>query len=173
MSESLKTESKGEVLKIMKVVTKQIEMIGKDSSTDELLRCEPANLKFRASASVESACKSIGIIYSEVASPSKCYATGSGLAVAVLGEKTTIIFHSVNDEGIACNTPVGNLSCDLISESAHKQAKSSVKKLNANQYEISYQPTEEGKHLLQITVDSQHIGGSPFILHVFKNRALQ
>ena len=109
MSESLKTESKAEVLKVMKVVTKQIEMIDKDSGADELLPCEPANLKFRANASIEAACKSIGITYSEATSPSKCYATGSGLEVAVLGEKTTIIFHSVNDEGFAYNSPVGNL----------------------------------------------------------------
>ena len=168
VSESLKTESKGEVLKVMKVITKQIEMMGKDSSADMLLPCEHSNVKFRAGASIEAACKSIGMVYSEVASPSKCYATGSGLEVAVLGERTTIVFHSINDEGNAYNTPVGNLSCDLTSESTHKQVKSSVKMLRANQYEISYQPTEEGKHSLQITVDNQHIRGSPFTLHVFR-----
>jgi tripartite motif-containing protein 2/3/tripartite motif-containing protein 71 len=167
VSEALKTESKGEVLKVMKVVTKQIEVISKDSSTS-LLPCEPANLKFKASPGVESACKSIGIVCSEIACPSKCYATGSGLEVAVLGEKTTIVFHSVNDEGNACKIPIANLSCVLISESTRKQAKSSVKMLHATQYEISYQPTEEGKHSLQVTVDSQHIRGSPFTLYVFR-----
>ena len=132
-----------------------------------LLPCEPANMKFKASTDVETACKSIGIVCSEITCPSKCYATGSGLEVAVLGEKMTIVFHLINDEGNACKTPIENLSCVLISESTHKQAKSSVKMLHATQYEISYQPTEEGKHS-QITVDGQHIHGSPFTLHVFK-----
>ena len=127
VSESLKTESKGEVLKVMKVVTKQIEVIGgKDGSTDtSLLPCEPANMKFKASAGVETACKSFGIVCSEIACPSKCYATGSGLEVAVLGEKMTIVFHSINDEGNAYKTPIENLSCVLISESTHRQAKTS------------------------------------------------
>ena len=40
--------------------------------------------------------------------------------------------------------------------------------LHTNQYEISYEPIEEGKHFLQIMADNQHIGGSPFILHVFR-----
>ena len=40
--------------------------------------------------------------------------------------------------------------------------------LQANQYEISYQAETEGKHLLHITVNSQHICGSPFTLHVFR-----
>ena len=45
--------------------------------------------------------------------------------------------------------------------------------LHANQYEISYQPTEEGNHSLQITVDSQHIYGSPFTLQVFRKPCTQ
>ena len=40
--------------------------------------------------------------------------------------------------------------------------------LHANQYEISYQLTEEGKHTLQRIVDSQHIRGSPFSLHALQ-----
>ena len=84
MSESISTDSKGDVLKMMKIFTQQIETIlGNDLGADVLLPCEPANLKFRASTNVAAACKSIGIVYSEVACPSKCYATGSGLEVVV------------------------------------------------------------------------------------------
>ena len=99
--ESLSTNSKGEVLKLMKMFTKQIESLPcKDHSADSLLPCEPANLKFRASSDVEKACSCIGAVYLDVPSPEKCYATGSGLEVAVLSERTTVIIHSMNDDGI-------------------------------------------------------------------------
>ena len=169
MSQSVSTDSKGDVLKMMKIFTQQIKTIlGNDLSADVLLPCEPANLKFRASTNVATACKSIGVVYLEIACPSKCYATGSGLEVAVQDEKTTIVFHSVNDDGNVCKTPLRKLSSELISESMSKRTKSSVKMLQANQYEINYQPTMEGKHFLQITVDNQHISGSPFTLQVFR-----
>ena len=168
VTESLKTGSKGEVLKLMKMVTKQIETLSKDVNENVLLPCEPANLKFRASTDVAVACKAIGMVYLEVPCPSKCYATGSGLEVAVQGERTTIVFHSVNEYGNVCNTPLRALSSELFSESTNERLRNSVKMLQPNQYEINYQPTMEGKHLLQITIDNQHISGSPYTLHVYR-----
>ena len=37
-----------------------------------------------------------------------------------------------------------------------------MKKTEANQYEISYQPTKRGRHQLHIKVEGEHIKGSPF-----------
>ena len=37
MSETLKNESKGEILNVIKAVIKQIEVTGNDSSTDKII----------------------------------------------------------------------------------------------------------------------------------------
>ena len=37
-----------------------------------------------------------------------------------------------------------------------------MKKTEASQYEISYQPTSRGRHQLHIKVEGEHIKGSPF-----------
>ena len=49
-----------------------------------------------------------------------------------------------------------------------KKIDCSVKKTEASQYEISYQPTSQGRHHLHINVEGEHIKGSPFAVTVKK-----
>ena len=94
----------------------------------------------------------------------KCYATGKGLEVAEPGETATAVLHVVDQKGKACSTPVGTLTCELVSESTGEKIDCSVKKTEASgQYEISYQATSRGsRHQLHIKVEGEHIKGSPF-----------
>ena len=172
VGESLKTGSKGEVLKMMKTVTRHIEVIRKGFDPDELSPCEPVNLVFKASSNLTSDCKYIGEVYVEVASAKKCYAIGSGLEVAVQGERTTVVFHSIDNKGNIYNAPLKTLSSELISEKTGERINCSMKKIQINQYEISFQPATQGKHLLHIKVDNQDIDGSPFSLSVFKKPSI-
>ena len=163
VKESLRTGSPGEVMKVKKAVMKQVKEMRDNFKPDMLPPCEPANVKFVASSELEAACKKFGEVYLQEASPEKCYATGKGLEVAIEpGERATAVLHVVNDKGRACDVPVETVTCELESESMRKKTKCVVKKTEASQYEISYQPTSRGRHQLHIKVEEEHIKGSPF-----------
>ena len=98
-------------------------------------------------------------------SPQRCYATGKGLEVAVVGEQTTLVVHAVDIDGRECDKPFGSMECELISEANDLVVGCKVEKKNS-QYEISYQPTHRGNHQLSIRVEGVHIRGSPFTLVV-------
>ena len=169
VKESLRTGSQGEVMKVKKVVMKQVKEMRDNFKPDMLPSCEPANVKFVASSELEAACKKFGEVYLQEASPEKCYATGKGLEVAIEpGERATAVLHVVNDKGRACSVPVETVTCELESESTSKKTKCIVKNTKASQYEISYQPTSRGRHQLHIKVEGEHIKGSPFPVVVMK-----
>ena len=161
--ESLRTGSQGEVMKMKKAVVKQIKEMTDNFKPDVLPPCEPANGKFVASSELASTCcQQFGEIYLQQASPEKCHATGKGLEVAKLGERTTTVLHVVDGKEKACTTPVETLTCELVSEKADKKINCSVKTAASGQYEISYQATSRGRHQLHIKVEGVHIKGSPF-----------
>ena len=95
---------------------------------------------------------------------SKCHATGKGLEVAVVGEKSTCILHAVNIGGMPCQETI-KLDCELMSEIKDTKTSCSIER-RQSQYEISYQPTIKGRHQLHIRVEGQHIRGSPFSVAV-------
>ena len=167
VKESLRTGSQGEVMKVKKAVMKQVKEMRDNFKPDMLPPCEPANVRFVASfQKLESACKQFGEVYLQEVSPEKCYATGKGLEVAEPGERATAVLHVVNDKGKACDAPVETVTSELESESMSKKTKCVVKKTEASQYEISYQPTSRGRHQLHIKVEGEHIKGSPFPVNV-------
>ena len=47
-----------------------------------------------------------------------------------------------------------------------KKIDCSLKKTEASQYEICYQPTRRGRYQLHIKVEGEHIKGSPFAVMV-------
>ena len=161
--ESLRIGSQGEVMKMKKAVVKQIKEMTDNFKPDMLPPCEPANVKFVASSELASACcQQFGKIYLQQVSPEKCHATGKGLEVAKLGERTTTVLHVVDGKEKACTTPVETLTCELVSEKADRKINCSVKTAASGQYEISYQATSRGRHQLHIKVEEKHIKGSPF-----------
>ena len=168
LKESLRTGSQGEVMKVKKAVMKQVKEMRDNFEPDMLPPCEPANVKFVASSELESACKKFGEVYLQEVSPEKCYATGKGLEVAEPGERATAVLHVFDDKGKACDIPVENVTSELESEITSKKTKCIVKKTEASQYEISYQPTSRGRHQLLIEVEGEHIKGSPFPVIVIK-----
>ena len=156
-------------MKVKKVVMKQVKEIRDNFKPDMLPPCEPANVKFLASSELESACKKFGEVYLQEASPEKCYATGKGLEVTIEpGERATAVLHVVDDKGKACDVPVETVTSELESQSTSKKTKCVVKKTEASQYEISYQPTSRGRRQLHIKVEGEHIKGSPFPVIVMK-----
>ena len=56
------------------------------------------------------------------------------------------------------------VTCELVPE----KIDCSVKKIEASQYEISYQAITRGRHQLHVKVEGNHIKGSPFPITVIK-----
>jgi DNA-binding beta-propeller fold protein YncE len=114
----------------------------------------------------------LSLAYNRI-SPKDCFATGSGLEVAVVGERADVVLHLVNQGGteqaivITCEVTheiTGKiLDCEIISKGNRK-----VKEANVGWYEISYQATSRGRHQLHIKVEGEHIKGSPFTVIVIK-----
>ena len=161
--ESLRTGSQGEVMKIKKTVMKQIKEMTGNFKPDELSPCEQADVKFMSSPNLAILCQQVGVAYEEgKVSLQKCYATGKGLEVAEMEEKSTAALYTVSEKGEAYTTPIETVKSELVSVAANKKIICSVKNIEAGVYVISYQPTSRGRHQLHIKVEGEHIKGSPF-----------
>jgi DNA-binding beta-propeller fold protein YncE len=107
-------------------------------------------------------------------SPKDCFATGSGLEVAVVGERANVVLHLVNQRGAAYTKQVNVITCEVIHELTGKildceiiwKANHKIKEANVGWYEISYQATSRGRHQLHIKVEGEHVKGSPFTVTV-------
>ena len=162
MTESLRSGNEGDVLMMKSNTMRQVDVLLTP------FQAEPnteANLAFSASADLIAFCQHFGQVVSPgLPDPSQCYATGSGIEVAISRETSTTILQTINFEGEPCKEPIKSLRCDLASEIADIRASCSVERSGQSQYKISYQPTIKGRHQLHIKAEGQHIRGSPFIV---------
>ena len=166
VKESLKRGSQGEVMKMKKGVSRQINEITDSIKPDQLPPCEVPNMRFSPSPELAQNCRQFGTIRTSNASPEKSYATGKGLEVAVRGEKATATVHVCDEEGRVCPEPVESLTCELTSDTNCDKIKGSVKKRKDGQFEMCYQASSRGRHQLHIKVEGEHIKGSPFCVTV-------
>ena len=167
VKDSLKTGSEGEVLKLKKGVMKQMKEITDNFTPDMLPPCEPANIKFVSSPFLlASQLQQFGKLFLQQVCPENCYATGKGVEVAEPGESATAVLHIADHKGSAYNTPVESVTGELVSETTGDKVECSVKKTEASQYEIRYQPPNQRRHQLHIKVEGEHIKGSPFPITV-------
>ena len=166
--ESLRTGSQGEVMKMKKAVVKQIKGLSDNFKPDILPPCELANVKFVPSPELIQACQQFGKVFLKQASPVRCYAAGKGLKLAEVGKRATAVLHVVDQKGKVCTAPVKTLTCELVLNNTGEKVDCLVEKTEANRYEISYQATSRGRHLLHIKVEGEHIKGSPFPVTVIK-----
>ena len=99
-------------------------------------------------------------------SPKDCFATGRGLEMAVVGEQANAVLRIVDTSGKGYNIQKETVVCEFVSEPSWVKIDCNVRKVMENQYDISYQPTGQGRHQLHIKVEGEHIKGSPFIVLV-------
>ena len=166
VTESLRTGSKGEVMKVKKTVMKQVREMINHFNPDKLPPCELANVKFVSSPDLTPACQQFGAVYLQQAYPKECYAAGEGLKEAKPNQIATTILHTADSKGKAMTIPVETLTCELVSEITGEKIDCSAKKIQASQYEISYQVTCKGPYMLHIKVEDEHIKRSPFAVSV-------
>ena len=166
VKESLRTGSKGEVMKVKKTVMKRVREMMDNFNPDMLPPCECANVKFISSPHPAQACQQFGKVYLQRVSPKTCYALGEGLKEAKPDQTASVVLHTMDSKGKAVSTPIETLTCELVSKITDEKIDCSVKQIQAGQYEISYHVTTGGRYQLTIKVDDGHIKGSPFTVKV-------
>ena len=167
VGESLKTSSQGEVLKMKTTIIKQVKDLTAPFQPDVLKPKAEANVKFVTSTDITAMCQNYGRIgVAGRPDPSQCHATGKGLEVAVVGEKSTAIIQANDFQGEPYEKQVALLQCKLVSELTSAVVRGDVRRIGESQYEISYQPTIKGRHWLHVEVEGQHIRESPFSVAV-------
>ena len=167
VTDSLKTGSQAEIMKIKKSVMKQIKEKTDNFKPDKLPPCESANVKFTSPLLTQaSQLQQFGEVYLQQPSPEQCFAKGNSLQVVEQHERATAVVHIVDNIGNACTTPLETVTCELVSEMTGEKTDCSVKRIEATQCEISYQPNNQGRHKLHIKVNGEHIEGSPFAINV-------
>ena len=165
MGESLREANKDDALMMKTNTVNTVKELTTPLQPDILKPSTEADIVFEALANLRSMCRNYGQVFAQGSSdPSKCHATGKGLEVAVVGEKSTCILHAVNIGGMPCEEMI-KLDCELLSEITATKTSCSIER-RQSQYEISYQPTIKGRHQLHIRVEGQHIRGSPFSVAV-------
>ena len=161
--ESLKISNQKEVLMMKTNIVNQVNELTTPFPPDVLEPNTEADVKFLASPDITDKCQTYGEIFSpESPDPSKSQATGKGLEVAMVREKSTAIMQIINFKGKPCDKSIKSLQCDLLSEMTGARLRGGVEKMEQGQYRISYQPTIRGRHQLHIKVEDRHIRGSPF-----------
>ena len=55
-------------------------------------------------------------LFSGSPDPAQCQATGKGLEVATMGEKSTVLLRAIDSEGKPCKKLIQSLECKLVSE---------------------------------------------------------
>ena len=170
VKESLRTGSEGEILAMKKPVVKQVKEITAEFKAEVLAPQERADIRFSASTpELTQTCHQFGKVYSCPLSPKRCYATGKGVKVAIVGEQATAILHAMDGDGKECEQPLVNTSCELVSEAGGLTVKAVIQKKEKNKYTISYQLTHRGRYQLHVKVEGVPIRGSPFAVIVVKN----
>ena len=165
--QSIKTECQSEVLKMRKTIVHQAKELTKEFQPSFLKPCTEPDMMFSAQGNATTVLQQHGDVSSmSMVDPAKCHATGSGLEMAIVGEKFTAIVQAVSGNGRPCLEPIESLECELESMLTGARVRGEVTERGRGQYEISYQPVTKGRNLLHVRVCGLNIRGSPFDVKV-------
>ena len=163
MRENLKTGNQGEALLMKSTTVRQVKELTTTFQPDILEPNTEADMIFSALADITAVIQNYGRVHHQGSpDPSKCTATGKGMEVAAVGEKSTVLLQTLSFDNQPSKEAIDSITCELVSEMTGTRVGGSVERRGQSQYEISYQPTIKGRHQLHIKVEGQHIRGSPF-----------
>ena len=159
--ESLETGNQADVLLMKSATVRQVKKLTTKFQPD-LLNTE-ADMIFSTLADITKECQNFGRICTATSpDPSKCYTKGK--ISAAVGDESSTVLHTFCFNNQPCRESVNSIRCDLVSEIMGNKIRGRVERREKNKYEISFQPTIKGKHLLHIEVEGKNIRGSPFII---------
>ncbi len=169
MSESLKTVDRGEILKMVTEIRNRADKSIVPFEPSFLKPKAEADMMFSISPNIKEACGVLGDIQSlRSLDPSRF--TAKWEDESVVGGKSLVCIQAYNFNGELCTESIQSLQCELVSEISGTTVKGSLHSKNNNLYRFSYRPTIKGRHRLNIKVEGQHIGGSPFAIMVVDDR---
>ncbi len=165
MREKFKNQG-GKVLLAKSATVKQVKELITKVQADELEPNTEADVIFSTLANLTMGCQNYGQVSVDPSDPSKCSVVGKGIETALVGEKSTAVFETLNSNNQPCKIPIHSITCELVSEITGARARGIVERRKPNQYEISYQPTIKGRHQLHIKVEGKYISESPYPIPV-------
>ena len=169
VEESQRTCSQGEILGMKTLLVKQINelMSSFKPETLTLTLAEQADMRFGHSLpELVKTCQQFGKVYCSFVCPEKCQASGKGIKAASRGQTVTVSVEVLDREGEACLKAVEGLMCELV---AGSRVRGTVKRRNANRYDVSYQSQATGEYQLHILIEEQPILNSPFTVTIIPN----
>ena len=163
VQESLRTESKAEILAMKKPVVKQIREMTSSFKPEALALHEQADMKFSHNQpELVRACQEFGRVHTHPVCPEKCCVSTPGVRFAVVGETAIITLLAMDQEGQVYQRALEDVNSELVSSDGSVRVTAKVKGRGGNKYEINYRPQRRGHHHLHIRVEGRHISGSPF-----------
>ena len=168
VGESLLADKEGDVVTIK---TENIRQVVKELTSqfqpDALKPITNADIEFLASDNA-SFCWDYGqLLALGLPDLSRCHTMGKGLKSAIVGKTSNI---ALKFEGTPSKEPTKMLEClecNFVSEVTGARLNNwKVDKRKPSLYGISYMPNVKGRHQLYVTVEGQHIKGSPFSIVV-------
>ncbi len=122
-----------------------------------------ADIVFSSPPNIKSSWVSLGqILTPSSPDPANCICTGQGLEAAKVEETAVITMEAMNYLKEPIEKPIPSLKCNLTYQETPVRCE--IDKKEGNRYEISFMPTNRGKHELHITIEDEHIKKSPFFI---------
>ena len=171
---SLKTGTQGEILEMKAPVLKHIQQMTAEFKPDTLVPEEEADMLLISDDIPDlnrACCEVADVVQGHVVCDKKSYISGEGMKTARAGEPTTVTFHAIDRYGKECQTPVTQITSELVICTDTTTIKCQVRREGKSKYEIQYQPATQGKHQLHIRINGKSIEGSPYT--VMARRSLQ
>ena len=162
VEKTLTTGTPAKIVSMKTAIARQVKELTTSLQTDTLEPVTQDDMDYSIGIDVLEMCQNYGTVYSLGSpDPSMCRATGKGLEVATVGERSSAILQAVNLEGRPFKRPIRS-EYELVSDITGSRTRGSVERKGQSQYKISYQPTIKGRHQLLVKVEGQHIRGCPF-----------
>lgn len=127
---------------------------------------ENVRLGFSAdTAAVCGAIRRMGTVVTGDAWACRTIASGDGLQRCVVGRRTAVSVTAKDRDGNPCRAGVPSLTAELSIVGKDGVTQGEVSEQQDGIYEVLYTVEKEGRYLLAIRLNGQHINGSPFNIH--------
>ena len=129
-----------------------------------LARSYEGSIKFKyGEETLRDALRDSFLLFFSDVCPSKCKASGVGLAKAIVGKESSFSLDLLTADGQPTKVPVKDIRCELVSDITTKGVDVSMPQLDSSaKVAFSYIPTTKGRHILSVKVEAEHVQGSPF-----------
>ena len=112
---------------------------------------------------LRQACIKTSYVHKPTPDPSKCKIEEDNIMYNMLGDTYTFTVNVKNEHDIPCR---GNVTIELRTLRDGSVIRPTVTALSPSRYKVSYTPATRGRHELSVTVNGEHINGSPFRVFV-------